>query len=165
MEAEPRWLDAEEMDAWLQMARIFSRVPAELDARLLREDGITHFEYEVMASLSERPERTLQMSVLAGLANGSLSRLSHVVTRLEKRGWVLRQRSPEDRRATYAVLTDEGYAKVVASAPGYVEHVRSLILDPLERAQVRDLAAIGRRINGAGAGARDSELWEMPAAK
>lgn len=165
IDAEPRWLDSQEMDAWLQMARIFSRVPAELDARLLREDGITHFEYEVMASLSERPGRRLQMSVLAGLANGSLSRLSHVVSRLEKRGWVARERSPEDRRATYAVLTDEGYAKVVATAPGYVDHVRALIIDPLEGSQVRDLAAIGRRINEGVGGPQDRQLWDPPSAQ
>lgn len=146
-DASPRWLDAEELEAWLQMTRIFSRVPAELDARLLREDGLTHFEYEVLASLSEGPDRRLQMSVLAGLANGSLSRLSHVVRRLEGRGWVTRERCPDDRRATYAVLTDDGYAKVVAAAPGYVQHVRELMIDPLSRQQILKLAEIGRTIN------------------
>lgn len=148
-ETAPRWLDAQEMDAWLQMARIFSWMPTELDARLLREDGITHFEYEVLASLSENPDRRLRMSVLAGLANGSLSRLSHVVRRLEQRGWVRRERCPEDRRATYAVLTDDGLAKVVATAPGYVEHVRTLMIDPLDGEQILRLAQIGQRLNDA----------------
>lgn len=142
-----QWLDAEELEAWLQMTRIFARVPAELDARLLREDGLTHFEYEVLASLSEAPERRLQMSVLAGLANGSLSRLSHVVRRLEGRGWVQRERCPEDRRATNAVLTDAGHAKVVEAAPGYVEHVRELMIAPLSREQILRMADIGRTIN------------------
>lgn len=148
-DASPRWLDSQELDTWLQMARILSWVPAELDARLLREDGLTHFEYEVLASLSEQPDRRLRMSVLAGLAYGSLSRLSHVVRRLEQRGWVVRERCPDDRRATYAVLTEDGYAKVVATAPGYVEHVRSLMIDPLDRDQVLLLGAIGARINEA----------------
>ncbi|WP_024795924.1 MarR family winged helix-turn-helix transcriptional regulator [Tomitella biformata] len=147
--ASTRWLDGQELDAWLQVARILSWVPAELDARLLREDGITHFEYEVLASLSESADRRLRMSVLAGLANGSLSRLSHVVRRLEQRGWVTRERCPDDRRATYAVLTDDGYAKVVATAPGYVEHVRSLTIDPLDREQIVLLAQIGQRLNDA----------------
>lgn len=87
---EPRWLDDEEMDAWIQMATTLAHLPHALDAQLLRDAQITHFEYEVMSALSEAPERTLRMSELAELSYGSLSRLSHVVGRLEKRNWVRR---------------------------------------------------------------------------
>lgn len=147
-EPEPEWLDDEEMDAWIQVAILLSRLPHALDAQLIRDAALTHFEYEVLASLSEAHDRTLRMSTLAGLANGSLSRLSHVVTRLEKRGWVQRHPCPEDGRFTNAVLTDEGWEKVVATAPGYAANVRALVVDRLTRAQLRQLTAIGRRING-----------------
>ncbi|MDV7135953.1 MarR family winged helix-turn-helix transcriptional regulator [Williamsia muralis] len=145
-----RWLDEQEMEAWLQVAVLLSRLPHALDAQLLRDAQLTHFEYEVLAALSEAPERTLRMSALAELANGSLSRLSHVVKRLEQREWVYRSACPEDGRFTNAVLTDAGWEKVVQTAPGYAENVRRLVIDPLTRAQLRQLAAIGRRINDGG---------------
>jgi DNA-binding MarR family transcriptional regulator len=143
----PRWLDEQEMDAWLQVAMLLSRLPHALDAQLLRDAQLTHFEYEVMSALSEAPQWTLRMSTLAELANGSLSRLSHVVKRLEQRKWVYRTPCPEDGRFTNAILTDSGWNKVVDTAPGYAENVRNLVIDPLSRAQLRQLAAIGRRIN------------------
>ena len=144
---EPNWLDDEEMDAWIQVAAALARLPHALDAQLLRDAQITHFEYEVMAALSEAPDRTLRMSQLAELSYGSLSRLSHVVGRLEKRGWVRRHPCPENGRFTNAVLTESGWEKVVATAPGYVTNVRELVIDRLTRAQLRQVAAIGRRIN------------------
>ena len=84
---EPRWLDAEESQAWRALAKTLERLPAALDAQLRRDAGISHFEYQVLALLSEAPGRTLRMSVLATLAEGSLPRLSQVVARLEQRGW------------------------------------------------------------------------------
>ena len=144
--AEPRWLNEQEMDAWLQVAGFMVKLPAALDAQLQRDAGVTHFEYQVLSGLSEAPDRTLRMSSLAVIANGSLSRLSHVVKRLENKGWVCREPCPEDGRFTYAVLTDEGYRKVVATAPGHVATVRKLVIDPLTNTQLRQLSAIGRRI-------------------
>ncbi len=113
----------------------------------MRDAQLTHFEYEVLSALSEAPDRTLRMSELAELSYGSLSRLSHVVGRLEKREWVRRFQCPEDGRFTNAVLTEAGWEKVVATAPGYVTNVRRLVVDRLTRAQLRQVSAIGRRIN------------------
>lgn len=129
------------------MATALARLPHALDAQLLRDAQLTHFEYEVLSALSEAPDRTLRMSELAELSYGSLSRLSHVVGRLEKREWVRRFQCPEDGRFTNAVLTEAGWEKVVATAPGYVTNVRRLVVDRLTRAQLRQVSAIGRRIN------------------
>jgi DNA-binding MarR family transcriptional regulator len=143
---EPRWLDAEEGQAWLALASTLVRLPAALDAQLRRDAGISHFEYQVLALLSEAPGRTLRMSELAMLAEGSLPRLSQVIARLERRGWVRRTPDPADGRYTLAILTDEGQAKVTEAAPGHVEEVRRLVFDPLTKAQSRQLREIGRRI-------------------
>ena len=107
-----------------------------------RDNGITMFEYLVMAMLSEAPGRTLQLKRLATVVNGSLSRLSHVVTRLEKRDWVRREPLPANGRITMATLTDAGFAKVVASAPSHVRTVRELVFAQLDRDQVSGLAEI-----------------------
>lgn len=143
---EPRWLDADERRSWLALASVLIRLPGALDAQLRRDAGISHFEYQVLAGLSEAPDRTLRMSQLAVFAEGSLPRLSQVVARLEKRGWVRRGPDPADGRYTLAVLTDDGWAKVVETAPGHVEAVRSLVFDPLTKTQTRQLRDIGGRI-------------------
>ncbi|GAA2981338.1 MarR family winged helix-turn-helix transcriptional regulator [Actinokineospora diospyrosa] len=143
---EPPWLDEGEWRAWVAFASVLVRLPAVLDARLQRDAGVSHFEYAAMAALSEAPERTLRMSDLASAADGSLSRLSQVVGRLEKRGWVRRTPDPADGRYTLAVLTDDGWDKVVEAAPGHVRAVREFVFDPLSKAQVRQLTGIGGRI-------------------
>jgi len=143
---EPRWLDAEESQAWRALAHALVRLPAALDAQLRRDAGISHFEYQVLAVLSEAPERTLRMSALATLSEGSLPRLSQVVARLEQRGWIDRTPDPADGRYTLAILTDQGQAKVSEAAPGHVQEVRRLVLDPLTKTQTRQLGEISRRI-------------------
>jgi DNA-binding MarR family transcriptional regulator len=114
-------------------------LPAALESQLQRDADVTHFGYWVLAMLSEAPDRSLRMSELASMSNGSQSRLSHLVARLEDRGWVRRQRVGEDGRGFLAVLTDAGLAKVVATAPGHVEEVRALVFDVLTPEQVRHL--------------------------
>jgi DNA-binding MarR family transcriptional regulator len=143
---EPRWLSSDELAAWLPVGGLLLRLPAALDAQMQRDSGVSHFEYLVLAALSEAPGRARRMSALAALANGSLSRLSHVVKRLEGRGWVRREACPQDGRYTNAVLTDTGYAKVVASAPGHVDIVRTLVLDALTGDELDRLGDIARRI-------------------
>ncbi|NMO51731.1 MarR family transcriptional regulator [Actinoplanes sp. TBRC 11911] len=143
---EPRWLDAEERETWFAVTSLVARLPGALDAQLQRDAGISHFEYEVLAGLSMAPGRTMRMSVLADFAEGSLPRLSQVVGRLESRGLVTRRPDPADGRFTLATLTDDGWTKVVATAPGHVAEVRRLVFDPLTKAQQRQFRAIGERI-------------------
>ena len=143
---EPRWLSDEEAQSWIMLVSMIIRLPSALDEQLLRDAGISHFEYQVLAGLSMSPDRTRRMSDLAAFAEGSLSRLSQVVSRLESRGWVRRTPDPTDGRYTLAILTDDGWDKVVATAPGHVEEVRRLVFDPLTRAQHRQLREIGQRI-------------------
>src|ERR671933_212671 len=114
---EPRWLDDEEMAAWLALNGVILLLPAALDSQMQRDNGITMFEYLVLAMLSEAPGRTLQLKRLASVVNGSLSRLSHVVTRLEQRGWVRREPLAENGRVPMATLTEGGNAQGVESAP------------------------------------------------
>jgi DNA-binding MarR family transcriptional regulator len=143
---EPRWLDNEERQAWLALIGMLVRLPSALDAQLQRDAGINSFEYQVMVGLSEATSHTMRMSDLATLSNGSLSRMSHVVSRLERQGWVRREPDPDDGRYTLAILTEAGWQKVVDTAPGHVECVRRLVFDPLTRTQARQLGDIGHRV-------------------
>lgn len=148
MSSDPKWLSSTEQEAWLALVAVLFRLPGTLDTQLQRDAGLSHFEYLVLAVLAETPNRTLRMSDLAVLVNGSLSRLSHVVQRLEKRGWVRRAPCPTDGRYTEARLSESGYAKAVESGAGYVRVVRSLVIDALTPAQHAQLADItGEIIN------------------
>src|SRR3954447_13414169 len=137
---DPRWLTDEQQQTWRRFVEVLVRIPAALEAQLQRDAGLTHMGYVVLFTLSEQPDRRMAMSKLAKHVSASLSRLSHVVARLEGQGWVRRERDPEDGRVQIAVLTDEGFDKVVASAPGHVEAVQQLVFDRLTPAQVRSLA-------------------------
>jgi len=135
-------LDDEEIVAWVRLAAVLELLPGVLDSQLRRDANLTHFEYFVLAMLSESPDRTLRMTALAARTNATLPRLSHVIRRLEERGLVERFPCPEDGRATNARLTADGWDKVVATAPGHVETVRSNVIDALTREEVTQLTAI-----------------------
>ena len=140
---DTEWLTEDERAAWLRLIAIVELLPGVLDAQLRTDAGLTHFEYFVLAMLSEAPERTLRMTSLAQRTNATLPRLSHVVSRLERRGLVERFPCPEDGRATNARLTPAGWDAVVAAAPGHVDAVRHHVLDPLTRTQLEQLRRIG----------------------
>jgi DNA-binding MarR family transcriptional regulator len=141
-----RWLDADEQRAWLRLAGVMLKLSPALDSQLQRDSDLTHFDYLCLAMLSEHEDRTMAMSGLAALANATLSRLSHVISKLERRGWVARRPSPTSRRVTLVQLTDEGYRVLVDAAPGHVENVRELVFEGLPREDVAALERIAGHI-------------------
>ncbi|WP_423464368.1 MarR family winged helix-turn-helix transcriptional regulator [Promicromonospora sp. MS192] len=146
---EPRWLNGDELAAWLANSAIMISLPAALDARMQRESRMTFFEYMVLSVLSEEPDRTMQMSSLAVRTSASLSRLSHVVGRLEKRGLLARSRIPGAGRRTNTTLTQAGYDVVVAAAPGHVAAVREYLIDSLDPRDLMALTRIGAAVDAA----------------
>ncbi|MEU4532861.1 MarR family transcriptional regulator [Micromonospora ureilytica] len=148
-DAGTQWLSDDERAAWLANSALMISLPAALDARMQRESQLTFFEYVVLSVLSEEPERTMQMSRLAERTASSLSRLSHVVGRLERRGLLARTRIPGPGRATNAILTEAGYEVVVAAAPGHVAAVREYLIDQLEPHELITLRRIGTAVEAA----------------
>jgi DNA-binding MarR family transcriptional regulator len=88
----------------------------------------------------------MRMSSLAEVTNASLSRLSHLIERMEGRGLVRREPDPADGRFTNAILTDEGFQALAEAAPGHVAHVRSLVIDVLSPEQLRRMGLAADRI-------------------
>ncbi|TQL47100.1 MarR family transcriptional regulator [Homoserinimonas aerilata] len=140
------WLDERQLRAWKNFVAVVERLPGALDSQLQRDAELSHFEYYVLAMLSEAPGRTLRMTALADMTNATLPRLSHVVARLEKRGYIDRSQCAEDRRATNATLTELGWTKVVATAPGHVRNVRANVIDRLSDEQLDQLGAIAEAL-------------------
>jgi len=145
-EAEVKWLTAQELDSWLAVVRLMTWLPWSIDQQLQRDSKLGMVEYQVLAMLSESPERTKRMSSLAEVTNASLSRLSRVVKRLEERGLVRRQPDPTDGRFTNAILTEDGFEALAEAAPGHLAHVRSLVIDVLSPERLRTLGRDADRI-------------------
>jgi DNA-binding MarR family transcriptional regulator len=141
-----RWLTDAELASWLSVVRLISWLPWSIDQQLQRDSNLGMVEYQVLAMLSQRPERKMRMSALAEVTNASLSRLSHLVTRLEARGLVRREPDPADGRFTNAILTDKGLQTLAEAAPGHVAQVRSLVIDVLSPEQLRRLGQAADRI-------------------
>ena len=137
------WLDRRQLRAWIRLRAVLELLPGALDAQLRHDADVTEFEYWVLAMLSEETGRTLRLTELARNTSATLPRLSHVVSRLERRGLLERCPSPEDRRATNARLTEAGWAKVQEAAPGHVTAVRRHVVDALTDEQIDQLVAIG----------------------
>jgi DNA-binding MarR family transcriptional regulator len=147
--AKPRWLKDDEQRTWRAFLATSELLEDALDRELQADAGITLAAYVVLAMLSETPERTLRMSELARRTNSSQSRLSHVVSRHEERGWIRREKCPTDKRGSFAVLTEAGFEALRAAAPGHVGMVRQVFFDQLTPAQIGQLGEICNAVLGA----------------
>jgi DNA-binding MarR family transcriptional regulator len=145
--AATKWLTPAQLGAWQALTLMLARLPTALEAQLQRDSQLSYIEYYALAALSEQPDRTMRMSELAVLTNAELSRLSHLITRLQKRGYVRREPDPDDGRYTNALLTDAGYELVVAAAPGHVAAVRELVIDALDDTALAALQNSAEQIN------------------
>jgi len=141
-----KWLTDAELDSWLSVVRLITWLPWSIDQQLQRDSNLGMVEYQVLAMLSTSPQRTMRMTPLAEVTNASLSRLSHLVKRLEQRGLVRREPDPMDGRFSNAILTDKGFETLAEAAPGHVAHVRSLVIDVLSPEQLRRLSRDAHRI-------------------
>jgi DNA-binding MarR family transcriptional regulator len=135
-----------EVESWLSVVRLMTWLPWSIEQQLRRDSNLGMVEYQVLAMLSKSPEWTMRMSSLAVVTNASMSRLSHLCTRLEARGLVRREPDPSDGRFTNAILTDEGFKTLSDAAPAHVAHVRSVVIDALSPEQLRRLGLAAERI-------------------
>ncbi|GLU45999.1 MarR family winged helix-turn-helix transcriptional regulator [Nocardiopsis ansamitocini] len=136
------WLDVEEQQTWRNFLVVNSLLQERLDRDLQRRDKLTLVEYGILVHLAEAEGQRLRMRVLADSVIVSKSRLSHQVARLERDGYVRRENCAEDRRGSWAVLTDEGGAALRQAAPGHVATVRTSLFDQLSPEQVASLGEI-----------------------
>ena len=141
----PRWLNAAEMKAWRRYIIASRRLLEALDNDLESHD-LSMPDYEILALLSDAPDRKMRMSELADIALLSRSRLSHRMKVMEKAGWVKREACPSDKRGYFAVMTPKGWKLIVAAAPDHVNSVRARFVDHLSKADQELVATIFARI-------------------
>ena len=143
---EPKWLNPREMKAWRSYIIASRRLLDALDSDLDGHD-LSMADYEVLAQLSEAPDRRMRMSELAEIAMLSKSRLSHRMKVMEKAGWVRREVCDVDKRGSFAVMTEKGWRAIVKAAPDHVKSVRSRFVDNLTSKDQEELAKIFDRVS------------------
>ena len=141
----PRWLNPAEMKAWRRYIIASRRLLEALDSDLDSHE-LSMADYEVLAQLSDAPDRRMRMSELADVAMLSRSRLSHRIKVMEEAGWVKREACPIDKRGYFAVMTAKGWKAIVAAAPDHVESVRSRFIDHLSKDDQKVLSEIFERV-------------------
>jgi DNA-binding MarR family transcriptional regulator len=144
----PKWLNSTEMKAWRKYIVSSRRLLEALDADLAGHD-LSMADYEILAQLSDAPDRRMRMSELANVAMLSRSRLSHRMKVMEKAGWIRRESCPSDKRGSFAVMTTKGWKAIVIAAPDHLESVRNRFIDHLSKADQVALAAIFEKVGTA----------------
>lgn len=143
---EPDWLNDAEMRTWRAYLRAVNLIDRRLNEGLKAASDLAIEDYEVLVHLSETPDRRLRMSDLSQRLVHSQSRLTQRVDRLAKRGYVCREKCPEDRRGTFACLTDEGFAALETTAPRHVRDVRDALIDLIDPDEHEVVAEVFERI-------------------
>jgi DNA-binding MarR family transcriptional regulator len=138
---ETVWLDARQQQAWRAYIMGTTLLLDRLDRDLRQAWDISLTEYEILVRLSEQPDRSLRMALIADALCHSRSRITHTIARMEKAGLVARTAAQGDRRGVTAVMTDEGHALLVKAAPTHVAGVREHLVDLSSRS---DFDAVGR---------------------
>lgn len=141
-------IDGSHQQEWLAIVKVLLVLPGALEAQLLHDCDLTLLGYMILARLADTPDATLQMSEIATMANGSLPRTSHAVSRLENRGWVHRtviSGRGQGRRFTVASLTEAGRAQLAQATPGHTALVRRLVIEPAG-GQLSALGSVAQRI-------------------
>lgn len=135
------WLDQGQQQAWRAYIMGTTLLLDRLDRELRQAWDISLTEYEILVRLSEQPDRSLRMALLADAMCYSRSRVTHTIKRMEDAGLVDRSQAEGDRRGVCATMTDRGYALLVKAAPTHVAGVREHLVDLASKA---DFAAVGR---------------------
>ncbi|MEU4570478.1 MarR family winged helix-turn-helix transcriptional regulator [Micromonospora sp. NPDC023956] len=141
-----RWLDDDEQRAWRAYLQMQNRLTAHLGRQLQQDSGLSLADYEVLVALTDADEGRLRPFALQEQLEWEQSRLSHHLSRMQRRGLVDREGCPGDRRGAFVVLTPAGREAIEAAAPGHVATVREFFLDQADREDLRTLERLADRV-------------------
>lgn len=144
--AEPRWLDEREAHLWQAYRHLNRQLYAALEEQLLRDAGLSAADYHVLVPLSEASAGVLRARDLGIEIGWDRSRLSHHVSRMEKRGLVVREECSEDGRGSMVRLTAAGRKAIEGAAPEHAETVRRYLFDLLSDREIDTLTRVFDRL-------------------
>ena len=146
MTEEPRWLTAAEQNAWRSFVRLHDQLMGRLSQHLQAESNLSAADYAVLVNLTDIPDGRLRFLDLANAVEWEKSRMSHHITRMVKRGLVVREECAEDGRGAFVVVTEAGREAIAAAAPRHVEAVRRMFIDPLTEEELGTFAQLAKRL-------------------
>jgi DNA-binding MarR family transcriptional regulator len=144
--ASTRWLTAPQERAWRRYRRMRTLLDLQIARDLNRDSGLSEADYDVLSTLSEKPEGRWRARDLAAQLLWSTSRLAHHVGRMEQRGLVARQPCADDARGALISLTEQGQAALRKGAPPHVASVRRHMIDLLTADEVAALDALAGKV-------------------
>ena len=144
--AKPRWLDDRQAHVWRAYLDMNQNLYAALEDLLTRDSGLSGADYSVLVPLSEEPGGVLRARELGTQIGWDRSRLSHHITRMEKRGLVAREECAEDGRGLMVRLTPAGRRAIEGAAPEHAEAVHRYFFDLLSKKELEVLAAVFGRV-------------------
>ncbi|MFF5212837.1 MarR family winged helix-turn-helix transcriptional regulator [Streptosporangium sp. NPDC000396] len=142
----PRWLDDDEQRAWRAYLRLQGQLTARLNRQLQADSGLSLADYEVLVQLTDTPDGRLRPFELQREIQWEQSRLSHHLSRMQRRSLIDREECPDDGRGAFVVLTDTGRQAITDAAPGHVETVQRLFFEGLTRDQVAMLERLSTQV-------------------
>lgn len=142
MSVDVRWLNADEERVWRRWLLLNTRLAATLQREMQDDAALSSSDFEVLVNLTDSPEGRVRVTDLATQMLWERSRLSHHVTRMERRGMVQRVECAEDGRGAFVAITPAGRTAIEKAAPGHVRAVRQLVFDALSSDEVSSLAGL-----------------------
>jgi DNA-binding MarR family transcriptional regulator len=142
-------LDIAELRSWQNFLEATLRLSAALNGSLVDRDHLTLIDVRLLNMLNTSPTGSARMGDLAEALLSSPSRITRVIGRLERRGLVRREASPDDGRGVLATITDDGRTAVAQAMITYGQGVRTHFLDQLSRSQMVATGENCRRISAA----------------
>jgi DNA-binding MarR family transcriptional regulator len=144
--ATPRWLDDRQAHVWRSYLSLNQELFGALEYELQRDAGLSGADYTVLVPLSEAPNGVMRARELCTEIGWDRSRLSHQLSRMDKRGLVTREECVEDGRGLMVRLTDAGRAAIEGAAPDHADATRRYFFDLLSDEELGTLAAVFDRL-------------------
>lgn len=153
--------DGQRMAIWERFLQAHALVVRELERELQEAEGLSLAEYDVLLRLYHAPERRIRMGELAEAVYFSTGGLTRLLDRLEREGLVARDRTCEDRRGVFAVLTAQGQARLRRAARTHVQGIEAHFASALPDDELTPVGAFLERLTGQESGSscapRESE--------
>ncbi|MBK5331743.1 MAG: winged helix-turn-helix transcriptional regulator [Ilumatobacteraceae bacterium] len=144
--AKPRWLNNRQAAVWQAYLHMNQHLYATLEDQLTRDAGLSGADYKVLVPLSETPGGVLRARELCTEIGWDRSRLSHHVSRMEKRGLVVREDCADDARGLMLRLTSSGRKAIRGAAPNHAESVQQYFFDLVSDEELTTLASVFDRV-------------------
>jgi DNA-binding MarR family transcriptional regulator len=146
MTDESPWLPAEAQQLWRRWLRLNALLPGVLHRELQADAGLSLPDFDVLVQLTDSPEGRVRVSDLARGLHWERSRVSHHITRMERRGLVRREECRDDGRGAWVMLTEQGRAVIEQAAPAHVATVRRLVFDALTPQEAQVMAEVIEKV-------------------